>query len=67
VAVALKGSWAAKSGAAPVIPPRPGDYPPSATCKICGGRITFRHVMQLEWRHEVAATAAPPAPSEDAA
>jgi hypothetical protein len=58
LATPLNGSWAARGGARPVIPPRPGDYPLSAACKTCGGPITLRHALQLEWRHAPAAPAA---------
>jgi hypothetical protein len=49
-----RGTWKTRTGTAPAIPPRPGDYPLSATCKVCGGRIGLRHAVQLEWRHQPA-------------
>jgi hypothetical protein len=53
-----RSTWKTRTGTAPAIPPRPGDYPLSAECKVCGGRIVLRHAVQLEWRHQPPAAVA---------
>jgi hypothetical protein len=52
IAVPQPGSWISKDGTAPASPPLAVEHPISARCKICGGRITLLHALQLEWRHE---------------
>ena len=41
------------------------DYPVTAECKICGGRIRLDHLVQMEWRHVPAEVAASSSPAGD--
>jgi hypothetical protein len=43
------------------------DYPITAECKICGGRIRLDALMQMEWRHVPAEVVAPSSPAGDTA
>ncbi len=60
----LQGTWVTKEDK-PVTPPLGNeDFPVTAECKGCGGKIRLDHPMQLDWRH-VPVKAAAPAPPGD--
>ena len=43
------------------------DYPITAECKICHGRIRLDHPMQMNWRHVPAEVVTPASPAGDTA
>ena len=50
------GSWKAKDGTAINGQPGTGDYPVSASCKICRLPIRLDSMLQMEWEHAPAPT-----------
>jgi hypothetical protein len=58
IATPLQGSWAREAGGGPVDMRNESHYPLTATCKVCRRPIRLARLMQMEWTHAPAGTAA---------
>jgi hypothetical protein len=59
IATPSHGTWTRERDGQPADSRVESDYPITAECRICQGRIRLNRLMQMEWRHvpaEVAAT-----------
>ncbi len=57
-AIPLDGSYLREADGKPASLTNGADYPVTAECRVCHGRIRLGHLMQWEWLHAPAVTVA---------